>query len=58
VRRFVIQFGDSFAHGRPLEFDAVGIVGDAVYASGLTVVDLSSRPIPLHEVVEAGHLVV
>ncbi len=28
--RFVIHFGDGFAHGLPLEFEAVGIVDDAI----------------------------
>lgn len=30
LRHFVIQFGDGFAQGRPLEFEAVGIVNDAI----------------------------
>jgi cytochrome c-type biogenesis protein len=30
LKHFVIQFGDGFAQGRPLEFEAVGIVNDAI----------------------------
>ena len=30
LRHFVIHFGDGFAHGRALEFEAVSVVDDAV----------------------------
>ena len=30
MRRFVIHFGDGFAHGLPLEFEAVGVMDDAI----------------------------
>lgn len=30
LRVFVIHFGDGFSHGRPLEFEAVGVMDDAI----------------------------
>ena len=30
MRRFVIHFGDGFAHGLPLEFEAVGVMDAAI----------------------------
>jgi hypothetical protein len=30
LRHFVIPFGDGFAHGSPLEFETVSVMGDAV----------------------------